>query len=419
MKNKLYHGKIFYGWYIVAAGLIIMSVGWGIVFNTASLFIEPVGNDLGLSRQGINTTLTIRSLCQLIVYFFSGILYSKVKIKSLMKIASITLPISFFLHSYAESQAMLYLLTAISGVSIVLVGTLPISIILNNWFHERKGFVIGLALMGSGIGGMLFNFLTGIWIVNFGWRITYQILAIILFVTLIPCVFLIIKIHPSEVGLTPLGESIDNGLDNSKEKVVIESGVMLSEAVKTTTFWGICLCTTFSPMAGVSLMTSIPPHLSNIGYSTTISANITALSMGSLAVGKLLLGYLFDRFGLRKATFISCLCIVVGCISMIYALNYIALILLVVCVGLGCSFLTVAYPIITQNVFGQKDYNAIFGVLSAAHSLGGMIAPIIIGYIYDIVGSYNPSFMIMTVLGIFATVVFQFVFPKEDKSVTS
>ena len=186
MKNKLYHGKIFYGWYIVAAGLIIMSVGWGIVFNTASLFIEPVGNDLGLSRQGINTTLTIRSLCQLIVYFFSGILYSKVKIKSLMKIASITLPISFFLNSYAESQAMLYLLTAISGVSIVLVGTLPISIILNNWFHERKGFVIGLALMGSGIGGMLFNFLTGIWIVNFGWRITYQILAIILFVTLIP-----------------------------------------------------------------------------------------------------------------------------------------------------------------------------------------------------------------------------------------
>ena len=67
MKEKIYHGKIFYGWYIVAAAFVIMAVGWGITFNTASLFINPISEDLGLSRKAINMTFTIIFLCQLVI----------------------------------------------------------------------------------------------------------------------------------------------------------------------------------------------------------------------------------------------------------------------------------------------------------------------------------------------------------------
>ncbi len=102
MKKKIYHGRIFYGWYIVAAAFIIMAVGWGIVFNTASLFINPISEELGLSRKAINATFTIRSICQLVISLFSGLIYKKLKMKNLMTVTSLSLALSFFFTCFCK-----------------------------------------------------------------------------------------------------------------------------------------------------------------------------------------------------------------------------------------------------------------------------------------------------------------------------
>ena len=294
----------------------------------------------------------------------------------------------------------------------VLLGTLPLSIILNNWFNERIGFVIGLAFMGSGLGGMILGFLTGQWIIAYGWRMTYKILAIITFVAIAPCVYFIIKIDPKEVGLAPLGKSrnIDPG---DYSKLDNEEGMMLSEAMKTIRFWGLCIGSLIFSISGLTLFNSISPHLTDVGYSIAFSANIVALYMGALAIGKFLLGYLLDRFGLRKTTFISCFAILFGCISILYSKYYIALAVLIVGTGIGCSYFTVAYPVIAKNIYGKKDYSSIYGFISAVHSLGGIIAPIVNGYLYDMTGSYNTSFKTMVIVSIISIIIFNFVLPKE------
>jgi len=413
MKDKFYHGKIFYGWYIVIAAVLLMAVCWGVVFNTASLFIDPISTELGISRQAMNLTFSIRSICQLAVALFSGVIYKKLKMINLMKIASVTSVLSLFLHSYIKSLGSLYLLTAISGSSIILLGTLPLSTIINNWFHEKNGTAIGLAFMGSGLGGMLFNSLSGVWIITYGWRITYQILAIIMLVTVIPTVFVIIKINPKDVGLSPFGESKANDIDTLDKKDFEYDGIMLSEARKTSLFWIICLGSVTLTMSGITLLNNIAPHLTNINYSPTFSANIVALSMGSLALGKLILGYLFDRLGLKITTLLSSVAIILGLISLLYADKNIALLIMLVCVGLGCSYLTVGYPVVVQVLFGRKDYSAIYGILNAAHSIGGIISPVIIGYLFDRTDSYNSSFMIMAVIAVISSAIFQLAFMKN------
>lgn len=413
MKKKIYHGRIFYGWYIVAAAFIIMAVGWGIVFNTASLFINPISEELGLSRKAINATFTIRSICQLVISLFSGLIYKKLKMKNLMKVTSLSLALSFFLHASVKNIGMLYFLTIIASSSMVLLGTLPLSIILNNWFQEGIGFVIGLAFMGSGLGGMILNSLAGKWIITYGWRVTYKILAAIIFVAIVPCVYFIIKIHPKEVGLAPLGEAKNMDTSEASKLDKEEDGMMLLEAMKTIGFWGLCISLIFISISGLTLIQNISPHLQDMGYSVTFSANVVALSMGALAVGKLLLGYLLDRFGLRKATFIACLSILFGSIAIIYSKYYMALAVVIVGVGIGCSYYTVSNPVIARKMYGMKDYSSIYGFISATHSLGGIIAPILVGYLYDISGSYISSFKIMLIFTIISIVIFNFVLPKE------
>jgi len=106
MKVNTYNKKIFYGWFIVVAAAILMGVCWGIVFNTSSLFVNPICNDLGISRQAMNVTFSIRFITQLTISLLSGIIFTRLKLKNLMKIASITSVISMYLFSYIKSTIL-------------------------------------------------------------------------------------------------------------------------------------------------------------------------------------------------------------------------------------------------------------------------------------------------------------------------
>lgn len=409
MKEKLIRGKVFYGWYIVAAGFIIMATAWIVVFNTSSLFIKPISESLGFTRSQISVTITIRSACQMMVALFSGKILTKFNIKKLMVVGTITLFLSIFSYSLVSSLIMFYLLSAIASISVSFMGILPLALILNNWFNTKQGLAIGIAFMGSGIGGMIFGSLAGQWIVNYGWRTTHQILASIMLLCSLPCILFIVHTRPEDVGLYPLGGYRDIDINGVRK----EKGVVFSEAVKSNIFWGLIICAIFISLGINTLMISIAPHLNDIGYSTIFSANIVALSNGSLAIGKLALGRIYDSLGTRIATTIACVSILIGLIGLLFAQYHIALFAIIFGAGLGTAFGTVANPIITSNIFGLRDYASINGVLQAATAMGGVIGPTLSGYIYDRNGSYNIYFIAMIVIIIFTILMYQFVFSKH------
>ena len=408
MKNK-----IFYGWFIVGASFLIMALGWGIVFNTSSIFIEPMSETLTMSRKAMNFTFTLRAIFMLIISLFSGVIFKKFKIINVMKICSITLGVTFFLHSYIQSPIMLYFLNSLSTISVILISVLPLSAILNNWFHIKRGLVVGISFMGSGIGGLIFNPIAGYIIANYNWRFAYQILGVLMIIIVIPITFLLLKTRPKDIGEYPLGSSkeIEKQNENSDEEL---PGITLSEAMKTVRFWAISVGSVLLSIIGLSLMVNISPHLTNIGYSVTYAANVVALVMGSLAFGKIVLGHLFDKLGLRIATSVAVFSLIIGTLGMLYATKFIALFAIVAGTGIGTAFYTIANPIITTKVFGSKDYSSIYGFLTAVIGIGGIISPMIVGFLYDISGSYYSSYKIMLVLGIVTFVIYQFVFPKKE-----
>jgi MFS family permease len=331
---------------------------------------------------------------------------------NVMRFCSVGLGITFFLHSYINSVFLLYLLNSLSTVFVILLSVLPLSAILNNWFHIKRGLVVGISFMGSGIGGLIFNPITGYIIVNYGWRSAYQFLSVVIFAIVVPITFFVLKHKPEDIGETPLGEIDEEESEKSEDK---SYGITLSEAMRTFRFWGISVASVLLSIVGISLMLNISPHLTNAGYSVTFAANIVALTMGALAIGKIILGSLFDKLGLRTATSIAVSFLIIGTVGMIYVTNYIALFAVVAGTGLGTAFYTIANPIITTKVYGNKDYSSIYGFLTAVIGLGGIISPLIVGFLYDSSGSYFSSYKLMLVLGIAVLVLYQFVFPKEEE----
>ena len=144
--------RIFYGWVIVAASFLVMFCTIGIVNNCAGLFIKPVCDDMGFSRGGMGVNMTIIAACQMVMALFGGKIFARFDVKTVMRVSSLLLAGGYFAYSLAPSLPVFYLLSVVIGFSMGGLTTLPLSLLIGNWFHQRRGFAVGVAFMGSGIG---------------------------------------------------------------------------------------------------------------------------------------------------------------------------------------------------------------------------------------------------------------------------
>ena len=404
--------KIHYGWFVVLASFLIMSVGWGSVYNCSSLFIQPITEELGFSRSQFNVTMTIRAAAQVVISLIAGKIFRQSRILTIMKVGTIILIGSFFMNSLAHTLIEFYLISTLLSIAMALITILPISIILSNWFQTGRGSALGLAFMGSGVGGMILSALTGVWIEAYGWRAAYRILSVLMVVFVIPSVFVIIKVKPEDMGLAAIGAHENSEALQQAGEI---KGLTLNEAMRTPTFWALNFAAILLTIAINGLMLNVAPHLSNIGYSITFSANIVALTMGSLALGKFFLGKLFDKAGIQASVVIASSANILALIGLIFATSYFGLGLTILFVGVGCAFATIAPSVLSIELYGRKDYNAIFGVMTAIGSLGSVLGPIITGVMYDASGDYYSSFKLSITFSVIALILYLSIFLRQNR----
>ncbi len=384
--------KFFYGWVIVGASFVVMALTMGIVTNCASLFVKPLCDDLGISRQAAGWITTIIYAGQLVAALFSGKIFSTVETRVVMKFCSIGLAVGLLCYSFASQLWQFYLISALLGICLGWGHMVPLSMILGNWFHEKQGLALGTAFMGSGVGGMLFNSLTGVLLEAWGWRTTYQIHAALIFFLLVPIVFFVLRTRPEDMGLEPLGGYPQA---NPQTGVQPQVGWTLGQILKRPSFWAFCGIALISEIAMNGLMLNVSPHISESGYSTSFAANISALCMGSLALGKFLLGEFYDRMGPKRATVWPYVCTIIGLFGAALARYPVALVPMVCCCGIGGAYGSVGFPILIRSYYGSKDYGSIYGLVIAVLRLGDMITPVFMGAVFDTMGTYVPAYWLM------------------------
>ncbi|MBR6615892.1 MAG: MFS transporter [Lachnospiraceae bacterium] len=420
---------IYYGWYIVAVGCICLAMTTGVVNNCFSQFMKPVCADMGITRQQMSLVQTVFSFSQMFFAMMWGSLSKRIHLHKSMCVCAVMMPIIYACYGLMQEIWMGYIVSIAITPFFYIISMAVFNYIIGNWFVKNRGLAIGLASMGTGIGGMVMNTLSSQLIIHIGWRMTYFVLAAIMFVLVVPPVVLIVREKPEDKGLKPYGwegaeaecaareQTAQAGGNQSAAQTERFEGYTFAEAIRMPVFWAVIFCSVSMVVAIMSFYPTLAPHLSDCGYSVTFAATMTSVSMGALAIGKVTLGRMFDRLGNRTAVTIACLCTLAGTIAMIFCTSPIALVFIVLGVGLGCSFGAVCMPIIVQNIFGMKDYNSIYSKLTVATNLGSALAPVITGRTYDVCGSYVPAYIGVAVLTVISIIVLRVALPKE-KSVT-
>ena len=382
------NGKVYFGWYIVFVCILLMFFAYAGIISVVSVFVLPVTQELNISRVTFMTSaLTIASVISIIISVPSGKLLEKNNIKLIMAVNCVIAFVGYFLLSKATAVWMLMMAYTCLGIAFTQLTTIPISILVNNWFGAKcKGRVMGICFVGSGIGGIALLPITSYFIEKFGWRVAAFSLGLMFVVILLPLVLLFITKTPEQKGFVRMGEGHEQ-----TQRIGNEKGMSFQDAKKSFTLWLVFIVILFGNLLGSGLMVNLVPYFVECNFSSTLASGFAGLQLGSLIIGKPLLGFLCDKLGAKKAGFLSTIFLAVTflflCILKMEK-SYIVYIVMLF-YALGGAGLTVLPPIWVTELFGEKDYGTILGLFQIAVGLGGAFGGSLAAGIFDQTGSYT------------------------------
>lgn len=399
MKQK---SKVFYGWWIVLASFMIMTFLYTPVVNLVSLYTKPVTEELGFGRTEFSTYYTIMALVSMVACPIAGKVMKKVDIRIYLSVCTVLGALSYIGFSCAQGLMYFYLLAIPMGISLAGAAIIPTAVLITNWFVEKRGLCLGLALSGSGFGGIILSPVNNWIISSFGWRTSYLITGILILVLILPFTMFVIRLTPASVGLTPYGQK-DMGTNNQAREL---PGITQSQAVKSVSFWVLCLAIVVSGVVVNSMIINLSPYLTDIGASAQTAAMILSLSSGMVIFGKLFVGRFFDKLGLKTVLLLICLSNIASFVFLLKGNVLIAAVLYAVFTGVGATAVTVTPSYITASLYGEKEYGAKYGIVSLFSSLGAAICPIVSGMIYNINQSYTLLLYVLIALAFVALALF-------------
>jgi MFS family permease len=113
--------------------------------------------------------------------------------------------------------------------------------------------------------------------------------------------------------------------------------------------------------------------------------------MAVLIAGKILLGCVYDKFGVKVGTIYGSGLFGLSLVLLIFARLPLAPQLFVISFGLSNAIQTVQRTYIVNHLFGDLYYSSIYGLMASISMAGSAIAVPFSGWVYDHVGTYLPA----------------------------
>lgn len=387
-----------YHWAIVIACFILMASSVGITQNCFNLFSIEIMNELKFTASQVQVMNTIATLMTMVSALVVGTVFNKFSMRLAMPVYAICLTGGFFLYSTVNSLAQLYILSALVGFGRGGVAVVPCGLLMNNWFKEKRGFATGIALAGSTAGGFVFVRIANAIIASMDWRRAYMVLGVMAAVLIIPTVIFVIREKPEDKGLRPYGATEENTASTVKAEF---TGISRKKFLKTSAFWMLGITFFLISAINMGLQNNVSIYLTmQKGQTRELAADVASILLLSQVVGKILLGSIYDKKGVKFGSAYGCAVFLLSIVTIMLAGNKAFAIIFGVIVGLALSMTTCTPPLLTSLAVGRREYSSIYGLLNAFATAGVALGPVIAGFIYDHTESYDLAWIIFAVVAV-------------------
>ena len=389
--------KFTYHWIIVAAVFVMFAATVAIVVNCFSVFGPAIMKDLSFSATEIQLVNLVCTFANLIGGVFIGRIMMKFGIRLTLPVYAAIMCIGLFTRGLCNSMLTFCISALVMGLGLSGCSTIPGSMLINNWFTDKKGTATGIAFSGSVVGGLIFVQISKALVTAIGWRTANTYLSIIAAVLLIPTAIFVVREKPSDKGMLPLGAEKS---ERNAEKPVL-TGISTKAYLKTGSFWLLAFTSFGIGFCNLGMQNNVTICLeSELGHSASFAANIFTIVMAVQIFGKIVLGAVYDKKGIKFGTVYNMLLFLLSVAALIFARNIAMAVAFGTLFGMMCSMTTVTPPYLTALIVGRRNYSSIYGLLSLFFGLGCAFGPVLAGKIFDATKSYTPAWIVFAVISI-------------------
>ncbi len=392
----------FYGYVVLFVGSIGVLASIPGQTVGVSVFTDPVKDALGLTRNQFSNAYMFGTLLSAFFVSKAGVLFDRYGARYVAFFATIFLGMSLLLFSISvdiseyiklliqfDSWVVPFVLITILFFFIRFCGQGVLTMASRNmimiWFDKNRGKINSISSITVSLGFSSSPILINKLIDNHGWEMSWQILAICLFIFSF-CIIQFYRNRPEDFNLKPDGF---NKKTKTTEVETVETNFTLKEAKQTRAFWMIGLTLAFNSF----FITGFTFHVVSIFGSqdyTKSQAIAVFLPISIIAIAvSTLCNILSDYIHHKIYLYIMLASGVLASVGLLFLSQTVGIYLLIIGFGILGGLFAVVNAVTWPRYYGRKYLGAITGKVMSFLVIGSAIAPSLFSYCFTTLGSYG------------------------------
>lgn len=374
--------SLYRGWWVLAGLFVVYAASNGILVHSLPLLYPEMIREFGWSEAQVTLPATVFYVVSAFTSPPAGVLLDRYSARRIIACGAAGMVLCLLAYGFVTELWQLVLLYALIGVSLSLGGLVSNMVVLSRWFDRIRGRAIGILLMASSLGGVVFPLVMGRGIEAMGWRPTVWLLAGIAAVMLFLPLFFLVRNRPEELGLAPDGAAVAN----TEGRPPIPRGVSLKEALRGRNFYLLALATAAVWFSMIALTQHQSIHLGrDLGVPGPALATIFSVFFAASVIGKFGFGFLGDHFRKDRVMIGSIGVLIAGLLLLRWADgdNMASLYAYAVVAGIGFSGAFTSIQVLLARFYAGQSYGKILAVLILIDTLAGALGTRVVALVRE------------------------------------
>jgi sugar phosphate permease len=267
---------------------------------------------------------------------------------------------------------------------------------LAKWYSASLGRVTGFAMLGGAAAGAIVPLATAYGLRHFGWHATSAFAGLLVFLFVTAAAIFLFRESPEDYGYT--AEELDPGAgghEAARAARAADPGPTFKSILKTRQFILLIVATGLSGAISNGINEYIPLFIerqANLGaYMAALGFTIVIVLSG---LGKILFGWLFDRFSNRGVAACWALCGVAVLLAFPVS-GVVTFALFTFVRGVSHGGVVVQAPVLARHLYGIQPIAQVIAFLNASFHLGASAGIWAIGVGVDLTGGFTIPFIVV------------------------
>lgn len=398
--------RLFYGWWIVAAGFIIQMFCSGFVAHSGGAYMVVLQDEFGWSKALISGAFAAPTLQAAILAPFQGRLVDRFGPRVVVRAGVILLGLGMMAISLINSPAVFYPVVLLMGLGYTLAFDVAPQTAVVNWFRRRRSAAMGFMMAGFGAGGALVPGIAFA-ITVFDWRSAALVGGGLLMGIGLAAAHLL-RGSPEEYGELPDGGPLADAQADEASTAADAGMAELTarQAFRIPSFWFLAVGQALF-MFGVTAvgMHLIPHTVERLGLSLGVASTLITTLTVCIVVGQVSGGLIGDRVNKHMAIVVYTVVQAAALALLAFGGSLAPVLLFVVLQGLIVGSRGPLMMSIRADYFGRRAYGTVWGLSLFVVNVGNMAGMVVTGYLADRFGSYQVAFILLLALTVVAALL--------------